>query len=182
MRLAALHDALTNSEFRFPGNGAFDEDSKLESANENKENLERDDEAHRMIEGRLSSAAHASYSESDSFLPKKPTVKFGVKMEALDVDGLPWPGAQAVGESSQKGHNYSSSNMGLEPPSLRVLVVDDDATQRNLVVHALLNDGFSVDSVGDGFEAVDRTARVAYDAVLMDGFMPVQVSKLKCLD
>ena len=53
--------------------------------------------------------------------------------------------------------------------------MDDDATQRNLVMHALVSDGFIVDVLGDGFEAVARTARVAYDAILMDGFMPVQV-------
>ena len=65
------------------------------------------------------------------------------------------------------------------PSRVRVLLADDDATQRNSLLQILVGEGFEVDAVGDGSEALSRTARVAYDAVLMDGFMPGQVLRFR---
>jgi CheY-like chemotaxis protein len=56
--------------------------------------------------------------------------------------------------------------------SLRVLVVDDDYGQRTVLKTMLAKCGYQVDTAEDGVEAVRQVGRVAYDVVLMDGFMP----------
>ncbi len=73
------------------------------------------------------------------------------------------------------GHQLEDKVLPTSAGRVRVLLADDDATQRNSLLQSLVGEGFEVDTVGDGSEALLRTARVDYDAVLMDGFMPVQV-------
>lgn len=55
---------------------------------------------------------------------------------------------------------------------VRVLVVDDDHGQRTVLRSTLAKVGYQVDTAEDGVEAVKAVGRVAYDVVLMDGFMP----------
>lgn len=55
----------------------------------------------------------------------------------------------------------------------RVLIVDDDRTNRFLVRAALSRLGYAVDEAADGQVAVDLFAQARYDAVLMDCEMPV---------
>lgn len=55
---------------------------------------------------------------------------------------------------------------------LRVLVVDDNATGRELTCHLLLNLGCDVDSCGHGRDALERASKRAFDVVLMDLHMP----------
>jgi len=55
---------------------------------------------------------------------------------------------------------------------VRVLVVDDDHGQRTVLKTLLQKSGYQVDTAEDGVEAVRAAGRVAYDVVLMDGFMP----------
>ncbi|MDX6539293.1 MAG: two-component system, sensor histidine kinase and response regulator [Gaiellales bacterium] len=55
---------------------------------------------------------------------------------------------------------------------LRVLLVDDDAANRELESLMLQHLGHQVDSVADGAEALTALAASSYDAVLMDCHMP----------
>ena len=67
-----------------------------------------------------------------------------------------------------------SDNFVIGDRQLRVLVVDDDAGQRMVVESMLSREGFEVDVAEDGLQALKSTARVVYDIVLMDGFMPIK--------
>jgi CheY-like chemotaxis protein len=61
------------------------------------------------------------------------------------------------------------------PPGHRakVLVVEDDAALRTLFLALLKRDGFEVECVDNGAEALDRLSRVRYSVVLLDLMMPV---------
>ncbi len=55
----------------------------------------------------------------------------------------------------------------------KALAVDDSATMRNLVKIALEAEGFSVDTAGNGQEALELAKRNNYDVVISDINMPV---------
>lgn len=65
------------------------------------------------------------------------------------------------------GRSASSSSGG------RVLVVDDNPMNQQVLSAMLEHRGFSVDCADDGREAVTAVCRAAYDIVLMDISMPV---------
>jgi CheY-like chemotaxis protein len=54
-----------------------------------------------------------------------------------------------------------------------ILVVDDELEIRELIKAALELDGHTTDLVENGWEAVERLKRGAYDLVIMDRNMPV---------
>jgi two-component system response regulator MtrA len=54
----------------------------------------------------------------------------------------------------------------------RVLLVEDDASIRELTSAGLARAGFVVESAGDGREALDRFARSAPDVVVLDLMLP----------
>ncbi|MDD5300928.1 MAG: response regulator [Gallionella sp.] len=56
---------------------------------------------------------------------------------------------------------------------VRLLVVDDDAFSRKLMLEILRKRGICVDVAGNGAEAVEKIGRTDYAAVLMDCRMPV---------
>jgi DNA-binding NtrC family response regulator len=53
-----------------------------------------------------------------------------------------------------------------------ILCADDDDSVRALCVAALTRGGFDVDVASDGREALDKLKERAYDAVLLDLWMP----------
>lgn len=64
-----------------------------------------------------------------------------------------------------------------EPPPAagqqgRVLVVDDNATNRDLLQRRLSREGYRVETAGDGREALARLQQEAFDLVLLDIMMP----------
>lgn len=54
----------------------------------------------------------------------------------------------------------------------RALVVDDDAAIRILVTRILRRDGFIVDAVRDGGEAIEMVLQHDYDVIALDLMMP----------
>ena len=54
----------------------------------------------------------------------------------------------------------------------RLLVVEDEATIRDGLVALFESQGFTVDAVGDGLSALERTAESEYDLVLLDLMIP----------
>lgn len=54
----------------------------------------------------------------------------------------------------------------------RALVVDDDAAIRILVTRVLSRDGYTVDAVRDGAEAIEMLLQHAYDVIALDLMMP----------
>jgi signal transduction histidine kinase/DNA-binding response OmpR family regulator len=55
----------------------------------------------------------------------------------------------------------------------RILLAEDNLTNREVALRLLLNMGLHADAVGDGAEALQALATTAYDLVLMDVRMPV---------
>jgi CheY-like chemotaxis protein len=74
--------------------------------------------------------------------------------------------------ASASAASARNSNVGGLEKKVRVLVVDDDLGQRTVLKSLLSKFGYQVDTAEDGVQAVKSAARVAYDVVLMDGFMP----------
>ena len=54
----------------------------------------------------------------------------------------------------------------------RALVVDDDAAIRILVTRILTRDGYTVDAVRDGGEAIEMVLQHEYDVIALDLMMP----------
>lgn len=58
------------------------------------------------------------------------------------------------------------------PLAGRALVVDDDTEIRLMVSRILELEGFQVEGVRDGFEAIDKLKTADYDLILLDLMMP----------
>jgi CheY-like chemotaxis protein len=54
----------------------------------------------------------------------------------------------------------------------RILVVEDEADTREMVAIQLGRDGYHVDTVANGHEALQRLATGSYDVILSDFWMP----------
>jgi len=54
----------------------------------------------------------------------------------------------------------------------RVLVTDDDPSIRSLLATILRRANYHVDTAASGREAIDRTERTEYDAIVLDLMMP----------
>lgn len=54
----------------------------------------------------------------------------------------------------------------------RVLVVDDTEANRDIAARWLRRKGFAVDTVNDGYQALEQIEKTPYDAVLLDVMMP----------
>lgn len=55
---------------------------------------------------------------------------------------------------------------------MRILVVEDDPTNRLLLLRMLDHLGYRADSAADGLEALEATRHTRYDLILMDCHMP----------
>jgi len=58
------------------------------------------------------------------------------------------------------------------PDSAKILLVEDNEINREMMLHLLEGEGLLVDTAENGFEAIDAVSRSHYDAVLMDVQMP----------
>lgn len=56
--------------------------------------------------------------------------------------------------------------------SRTMLVVDDDASIRELVAEALADEGYTVETATGGAQALDMVARAVPDAIILDIWMP----------
>jgi two-component system response regulator GlrR len=56
----------------------------------------------------------------------------------------------------------------------RVLLLDDDASMQRLLALMLRREGFRVDAVSTGRQAIEKIGRVEYDALLLDLMMPTE--------
>jgi CheY-like chemotaxis protein len=59
-----------------------------------------------------------------------------------------------------------------KPAGPRVLLVDDEPGQRELMGIRLESVGFNVEEVGSGYEALEKLKHFKYDAIVMDTQMP----------
>jgi class 3 adenylate cyclase len=61
---------------------------------------------------------------------------------------------------------------GAAVPGGRILVADDDPGQRDLLVRRLRQQGFAVEDVENGVQALDRLRQTGFDLLLLDMVMP----------
>ena len=54
----------------------------------------------------------------------------------------------------------------------RILIVEDDPTNRALLQLALSNQHYETETVGDGLQALERWENVVYDLIIMDMQIP----------
>jgi len=54
----------------------------------------------------------------------------------------------------------------------RVLVVDDNADLRSMLVHVLQHAGYVVETAADGTQALERQRNITADVLITDIFMP----------
>lgn len=84
---------------------------------------------------------------------------------ATSVSAPPFPGA---------GTRFPFGTDAMAPALHgRVLVVDDDSTNREMLVRRLVRMGLTTADAADGQAALDRLGREAFDLVLLDIIMPV---------
>jgi len=77
--------------------------------------------------------------------------------------------------TTHEGSPSTAANPSLaegQKPRLRILVVDDDETNRLVAAGSLKQLGFSTDTVASGQEAIQALEKTVYDLVLMDIQMP----------
>ena len=73
-------------------------------------------------------------------------------------------------------NDYAGMEAGLNDKNsktIKVLAVDDNEINLELLVRALTDAGITVDTAEDGLQAVERTENTHYDMILMDHMMPV---------
>jgi len=58
------------------------------------------------------------------------------------------------------------------PHNLKILVVDDDAITRSLLILSLKKEGYQVEEATNGVECLQKYQRLQPDLVLLDALMP----------
>ena len=64
---------------------------------------------------------------------------------------------------------------------VQVLIADDEDPLRMTIAAWLSDEGFEVEEVGDGVEAIKKTQAKDYDIALLDIKMPVQTDWKYCV-
>lgn len=96
------------------------------------------------------------------------------RANAYVEEALRWvPGDTAAGVSENAyAAGSSDSERRLAPTSARVLIADDNADMREYLTRLLRADGYQVDAVADGREALEAVRANAPDIVISDVMMP----------
>jgi DNA-binding response OmpR family regulator len=58
--------------------------------------------------------------------------------------------------------------------AIRILFAEDDDSIRNIVVRMLIEEGFDIEAVDDGTDAIELLQKKTYDLVLLDIRMPIK--------
>ena len=118
-------------------------------------------------------AAKVGDESLDADLRKIAMAAAKVRAIVADVQGPPTPPEGSVliddidlGDSAFAARPRSSGEAG------RILVVDDQAINRELLTRRLEQDGYVVQSAGTGRAALDRMRSESFDLILLDVMMP----------
>ena len=83
---------------------------------------------------------------------------------------LPWKAPERRPARARDGATAAAERPA--PVSGRLLLVEDDADNRTILAEFLVAQGFTVDAVSNGREALERAAETAYDLVILDIQLP----------
>ncbi len=102
-----------------------------------------------------------------------------IAQAARRLTALPTPPSSATPSPSpvlEPSSVASSAPPAIAPSAVgstsRILIVDDVEENRTVLARRLVREGYSVDSVGSGAEALARIANGSFDLVLLDVLMP----------
>lgn len=111
--------------------------------------------------------------------PSEGVRRVGVGAVAYVEEALRWlPAGRDGSELSEREKGYPSELSADQPPfsgalgTLRVLVADDNADMRDYLTRLLRADGYQVDAVADGYEALEAVRADIPDIVVSDVMMP----------
>lgn len=102
-----------------------------------------------------------------------PTVTVAASPTAGEYLPLPWTRERMLEVLGIEVPATETHRVLALPTGLRVLLAEDDATNRSLIAEMLRRMGAEVTTVSDGAAAVEEVARDTYDTVLLDLNMPV---------
>ncbi|WP_197443596.1 response regulator [Maioricimonas rarisocia] len=107
-------------------------------------------------------------------VPTEPDRLISVLMSSLaDLSAfIPEPSVNPVAADVGDGAGNVDADEPVEPAPLRVLLVDDSATNRTLGRALLSSAGHAVETANNGVEAVDLATTRPFDVILMDVEMP----------
>lgn len=77
-----------------------------------------------------------------------------------------------------KRNTYETSFLA---PEVRILIVDDNNINLEVERRLLEDTDMGIDTAGNGREALDKTLKIHYDAILMDHLMP-EMDGIECLE
>lgn len=99
--------------------------------------------------------------------------------DAYVEEALRWLPAGRAGSDPTGRQKYSPPGLSVTPPvgatgpgALRVLIADDNADMRDYLSRLLRSDGYQVETVADGYEALDAIRAGMPDIVVSDVMMP----------
>lgn len=104
--------------------------------------------------------------------PITESVMFNTLSDILSLPALEHRGREAAAESAQRRGLPFRDTLLSSLAGRRVLVVDDNALNREVASDFLLAAGMVVETATDGRDALTKLERQDYDAVLMDIHMP----------
>ncbi len=103
---------------------------------------------------------------------KSPNGPLRTPAPAVKQPKPPVPPAAPTGEVATEAAGATVEVEAPIEPAGRVLIVDDTETNRDVASRWLRRKGFAVDTVNDGYQALEQIAKVSYDTVLLDVMMP----------
>jgi diguanylate cyclase (GGDEF)-like protein len=89
-----------------------------------------------------------------------------IRQMRRETDREPAETRSSVARIAEESASPSSRGAG------RLLIVEDDVANRDLLRRRLAGHGYSVEVAGDGSSALDKISRAQYDLVLLDQMMP----------
>ena len=96
-----------------------------------------------------------------------------IAQAAQRLTAIPTPGAPVVASAPRRNSAIPRATAAMAAASLgRILIVDDVEENRAVLERRLEREGYAVDSVATGEEAMARVADGAFDLVLLDVLMP----------
>ena len=98
----------------------------------------------------------------------------GIRRPAVDDNEVSVLGRRRIlSDVGRKDPSATAPALSVRPAGARVLLVEDNAINREFAGELLRREGLEVDEANDGQEALEQVQRRDYEAVLMDIQMPV---------
>ena len=127
----------------------------------------------RVVSDTGSAQANRAIHDGHRLIVLGPTVTVAAAPTAGEYLPLPWTEKRLMEVLGGEIPTSLAREVLALPAGLRVLLAEDDTTNRNLITEMLRRLGATVNAVSDGAAAVEEIARDRYDIVLLDLNMPV---------